>query len=350
MAFALFAAGSASADVVNFSTFVQSSDLNAALGQDNTIGFNYAGNEFVGSVYFGANNLQLYSTNLSGGNVQKFGDPLSVAGSTFSGEVVVAASLGQAGFAQGNIFSGAGSTIYQFANSGGTPTVFGAVGGGETVRQLMFDPGNSFGGNLLVTTTAGNIYSFDSSGHSTLVASIGTDTEGMDIATAAWGAFAGDLLVGSEGTGLLHLVSPGGSVTTLTLPTIPEAETVSFVPLNLDPTNPLQGFYVANYPNNIQFAPASDFTSLAGDAIVTSKESNNSEIWDVHYNGTSFSVTQVGTLSGQSEDGIFVSAQRIIDVTAPEPSTLLMFAGALALLPAFRRRSPAPRVTPENRN
>ena len=36
---------------------------------------------------------------------------------------------------------------------------------------------------------------------------------------------------------------------------VPEAETVSFVPLNLGSSGyPLQGFYVPNYPVNVQFA------------------------------------------------------------------------------------------------
>src|SRR5579863_800509 len=78
---------------VTFSTFVSSADINAVEGQNAAIAFNYAGTQFIGSVYFGPNNSQLYSTNLSGGNVQKFGSPIP----GFSGEVVVAAGLGQAG-------------------------------------------------------------------------------------------------------------------------------------------------------------------------------------------------------------------------------------------------------------
>ena len=45
---------------VTFSTFVSTGDIAAAEnGQTNTIGFTYAGDEFVGSLYFGTNNLQL---------------------------------------------------------------------------------------------------------------------------------------------------------------------------------------------------------------------------------------------------------------------------------------------------
>jgi hypothetical protein len=83
---------------VIFSTFVSGPSIAAVEGQNATIAFNYAGNEFVGSVYPGINNDQRYSTNLTGGNVQQFGAPIP---NGFAGEVVVAASLGQAGFAAG---------------------------------------------------------------------------------------------------------------------------------------------------------------------------------------------------------------------------------------------------------
>jgi hypothetical protein len=206
----LFVGTSAQA-TVTFSTFVSGPSIAAVLGQNNTIAFNYAGDEFVGSVYVGANNDQLYSTNLSGGNVQKFG---ALIPNGFSGEVVVGASLGRAGFAAGDIYAGAGSQIYHFSNNGSSQSLFATLPGAAGIaRQIFFDPGNSFGGDMLVTTTSGQIYKYNSSGIGTLVASTGEDTEGMDIATSAWGPYAGDLLTSSEGSGLIRLISPGGTVT-----------------------------------------------------------------------------------------------------------------------------------------
>jgi len=67
-------AGSALAALA-FTPFVTSANINATLSNNQTIGFAYAGDKFVGSVYFGTNNNQLYQTNLSGGNVTKFGAP-----------------------------------------------------------------------------------------------------------------------------------------------------------------------------------------------------------------------------------------------------------------------------------
>jgi hypothetical protein len=337
-----FVSISVEAAPITFSTFVSSSSIAAVEGQHSTIAFNYAGNKFVGSVYFGPNNNQLYSTDLAGGNVQKFSTPIPTA----AGEVVMAAGLGKGGFTAGDIFAGSQNSgnIYHISNAGGSPTLFasGLTGG---VRGILFDPGSSFGGNMLVATNAGRIYTVSSAGSVNLLANVGEDAEGMDIASSAWGPNAGSVLVGSEGTGTLRLISPGGAITVVGH--VPGAETVSFVPLNLGSSgNPLEGFYVANYAVDVQFAGASQFAGLLGDAIVTSEDSSNARLWDVHYTGSGFTVTQLdGHLPNQSEDGIFVTAQRIGDIggpSVPEPSTLMLVGGALAMTAVFRRKMGRP--------
>jgi hypothetical protein len=348
---AALAAQVAPAEAITFTTFVTGAQISAVEGQNQTIGFNYAGNKFVGSVYLGTNNLQLYSTNLTGGNVQLFGSPLPDGG----GEPVLAGALGLGGFTKDEVYASGGDTnIYHYANSGGVPTLFATLPAGSA-RQIFFDPTGSFGGDMIVTTNIGAIYTVNSAGTVHLLANIGADTEGMDIASSKYGSFAGDLLVSSEATGLIHAITPTGTV--LTLPsssggsvTIPEAETVSVVPLNFGLSgDPLEGFYVANYPVDIQKAGiTSEFTPYLGDAIVTSEFSSSSPIWDLAFdNGTgTFTVTQIGTLPNQSEDGIFVTAQRI-NLTgggAPEPASwMMMLVGFFSLGAALRglRRRPS---------
>jgi hypothetical protein len=336
------------AATVTFSTFVSGSDIFAVEGQNNTIGFNFAGNKFVGSVYTGANNLQLYSTDLTGHNVQLFGKPLPDGG----GEPVLAGSLGLGGFPKGDVYaSGADANIYHYANTGGTPTLFATLPAGSVARQIFFDPGSSFGGQMIVTTTSGHIYTVNSAGTVTPLANVGEDAEGMDIASTKYGTFAGDLLVSSEGSGSIRAVTPGGTVIPLDLrnaagasTNIFEAETVSVVPLNFGKSgNPLEGFYVANYPVDIQKAGiVSEFTPFLGDAIVTSEEGSNSQIWDLAFDAVSntFVVTQIGNMPNQSEDGIFVTAERIVETGGgtPEPSTWAMLLVGIGLVGFWLRQ------------
>jgi hypothetical protein len=338
----MLASGAATAASISFSTFVTSTQLSTGLSNTQAIAFNFAGDKFVGSVYFGANNNQLYSTDLSGGNLQKFGAPIP----NFSGEVVVAAGLGNGGFTRGDVYAGNGSgpQIEHFTANGSSQNLFATVPDNATVRQIFFDPGSSFGGQMLVSTSAGHIYSFDSAGHPTTIASIGADIEGLDIATSNWGPFAGDLMFASEALATVKLVSPTGVVTPTNL-FIPSAETVSFVPLNLGVSgSPLEGFYVANYPVNVQKAGASQFASFLGDAIVTSEDSSGARIWGVHYTGggSGFVLDNggfpIGNLPNQSEDGIFVTEQRLA-VATPEPSSFaLLGLGGLALAGWRRKR------------
>lgn len=312
-----------SAQAITFSSFVMSSDLSTALGNNATIGFTYAGDKFVGSVYYGANNNQLYSTDLTGGSVAMFGAP--VAG--FSGEVYVSSSLGIGGYGPRDIYAGS-------QNEGSSQNLFtsGLSGG---VRSIAFDPYGLYGNNMIVATSSGSIYQVSNTGVSTLLASVGEDAEGLSFAPQAFGSYAaGTLFVASEGSGSLRAIAPDGTMTTV-ISGLYGAEMVSFVPLNLgDSGNPLEGFYAAAYPADIQFAPASDFTAYKGDAIITGETGH--QVWQVHYDGSSFAANLLGYFPGQPEDGIFVTADILNPV--PEPETYAMLLAGLGLL-GFRARN-----------
>lgn len=325
----------APAHAITFTTFVSGTDLATTLGNNATIGFAYAGDKFVGSVYFGANNNQLYSTNLSGGNVQKFGAPIP----GFGGEIYVSSSLGIGGFGPRDVFAGSESlgSVVRIAHDGSSQGVFasGLVGG---VRSIAFDPYGLYGNQMIVATNQGRIYTVNNAGVATELANVGQDAEGLSFAPQAFGPYAaGTLFVASEGPGILRAITPGGVVTTA-VTGVPSAEMVSFVPLNLGSSgNPLEGFYAAAYPNNIQKAPASEFVPFLGDAIITGESTH--QVSQVHWNGSAFVVTGLGSFPAQPEDGIFVTAD-IIGNPVPEPGTwALMLVGLGGLAATTRRRA-----------
>jgi hypothetical protein len=56
----------------------------------------------------------------------------------------------------------------------GAPSLFSTLpSAAGAVRQIFFDPGSSFGGNMLLSTTSGNIHKVNSSGVVSLLASVG---------------------------------------------------------------------------------------------------------------------------------------------------------------------------------
>ena len=229
---------------LTFGTFVSSADLSATLGNNATIGFAYAGDKFVGSGYFGNNNNQLYSTNLTGGGVAKFGAPIV----GFSGEVYVTSSLGLGGYGPRDVFAGseANGQVWRVAHDGSSQSLFTTVALGS-VRSIAFDPYGLYGHQMIVATNAGTIYRVSNTGVATLLASVGEDAEGLSFAPQAFGPYAkGTLMVASEGSGKLRAISPSGAITDV-VTIAGGAEMVSFVPMNLGSSgNPVEGFYATS--------------------------------------------------------------------------------------------------------
>jgi len=309
------------------------------------IGFAYAGNKFVGTVQRDGINV-LYSTNLTGGNVQPFGGSVSLSPSP-SAEHFVAASLGLGGFPNRDIYVASGTGVVHISNDGSSSNTF-VSGLNGFVRGILFDPVGTFSHNMLITTNTGSIYEVDSAGTPTLIATTHEDTEGLDVAPLGGnlGAFNGQLIVASEGSNTIRAINPTTHAVSVVVvaPQIGGAEELSVVPLDLGSGDPaLEGMYGANYSLNVVKADASQFAGLQGDIIVTGEFGH--AVWDIHFNGTNFVVTQVGTFPNQPEDGIFVTSAIITGggttgtPSVPEPGSLLLLGTAIACLGGWRLRN-----------
>jgi hypothetical protein len=293
----------------NSTPFISAAELNTIYGNGNSspIGITYTGTSFVGTGGYDITSPQLYQTNLSGGSISTFGSPLPIAG----GEVVLSASPSGSGFGSNYIYSGSGANgqIYQYTSSGGTPSLFATVPNGD-IRGINFDTTGLYGDNMIVTTTSGDVYEVTSAGAVSLLADTGQDTEGIAFATEQFGTYAaGTLFTTSEGNGDVDAILPNGTVSTVF--TVTEAESISFVPANVaTDTDPSDGYYAVNYPNDIEFAPISQFDQYAGDVIVTSETGSGADMTAVSLNPTTNAVVtyeSIGSFGNQPEDSIFVT-------------------------------------------
>jgi len=305
-----------------------------------TIGFAYAGDKFVGSIQRDGTNV-LFQTDLSGGSVTTFASTVSLAG-TASSEHYVASSLGLGGFPSRDIYVASGGGVMHISNDGTSSNLF-VTGLSGTVRGILFDPVGTFGNNMIVTTTSGNIYIVNSAGllvdgagtvTGAAFFSTGEDTEGLDVAQT--GPNAGQLIVASEGSGKIRAITTAGI--SAVIATVASAEELSVVPLGINTLSPVEGFYGANYAVDIQKAPASDFVGLAGDIIITGE--GTGVITDLHWNGSTYVASTLGNFPNQPEDGIFVSTAIVNPgpTPAPEPATISLLGLGLAALAARRRR------------
>ena len=216
-------------------------------------------------------------------------------------EVYIAAirpSLCQKGFVTGDLYFGTGrpGVVARLSDNGAKftdpwvrlPNEQGLLRGG-----IQQDLACVAGGDLIVTTTRGNVWRVSAAGAAKRVAHIGpvrkqlASLEGVTTVPnnpARYGPWAGQILAAGEQVGVLFSIDPStGKVGRSDVQggaKFPGAESVVIVPPN-------QNFFGVNFgAGKLEGASVAQFAELVGDVLVATEVQGR--LIDVRWNGTSF--------------------------------------------------------------
>jgi hypothetical protein len=157
---------------------------------------------------------------------------------------------------------------------------------------------------------------------------------------AKYGPLAGKIIAGAEDQGLLYTFDTAGTVATFNVGV--NIEDIDLIPAN-------ENFFGVNFgTSRILGAPASEFSGLAGDILLTSEFGGSaSGLFRLRWTGTSLEAPELtlnpGSASrGQWEHVTFAPAG-IVEIPptnpVPEPASLLLLGSGLVGLAAWRRRN-----------
>jgi RHS repeat-associated protein len=212
--------------------------------------------------------------------------------------------LTMGGFIPGQIFcgSGVGGVVVRISPDGSTINNPWVTLPGETglLRGAVYiDRTGVWGGDLIVSTTAGGIWRVTSAGVPTKVYQLpAADWEALITLpnnATQWGPWAGKIVVGDEGGPTVHAIDTQGNSTTYQLG-VSSLEYFNLIPAG-------QNLYGVDQDGTLAAVPSSAFNNTTGQLIATSEFS---ETWtNIHWNGASFEVTPLSVQTGTFESSTF---------------------------------------------
>jgi Mg-chelatase subunit ChlD len=320
-------------------------------------------NNPIGIDHYEPDNVVVMSVNYPDGRPRNF-ELVAANGrrtrfSTIAGltdEVKIAAvrkSDCQGGFTPGELFTGSGQpgVIVRISHDGRTvrdPWIRLPDEAGLLRGSLFQDRYCVLGGDLVVVTTIGSVWRVDSAGHATRLANVGTHLEGLTTVPndpARYGPWAGKILAGAEGQGLVYAFAADGSFATWSLGIQPED--MDIVP---EHTN----FFGVDFAaKRLVGAGEAEWTDKVGDVVIAQE---SGPLWDVrwHADSQAFVVTNLAQV-GQWEHVTFSSAgiveiPRLTPVVPTEPAATVPVAteapSATPTVPPSPSASPTPTGTP----
>lgn len=252
------------------------------------------------------------------------------------------------GFVTGDLFVGNGIDGQIVRVTGGGSTILNpwvdlpGAGNGLMRGSLYVDRTGVFGGDLIVATTAGEVWRINSLGVATKLADVNIHLEGLMTVPndpTRYGPLAGRIIAGAETANRLYTIGADGSTAFFSLGVAVE---------DIDLVMPNENFFGVNFgTGRLLGAPAGQFSSIVGDILLTQEFpiGSGSGLYRLLWNGSSL-VTEELTLSSNSFDPgqwehVTFSRAGIVEippVTVPEPATILLTSLGLALL-ARRRKA-----------
>jgi len=285
----------------------------------------------------------------------------TVSGFTDEVKIATVRSGGGGGFTTGDLFTGNGvdGQIVRITNGGATvinPFVdLPGAGNGLLRGSLYLDRTGVFGGDLVAVTTGGEVWRVTAAGVPTQLADVNTHLEGVLTVPndgATYGPLAGKILAGAEQQGRLYTIDTAGNVQFFTLGV--NIEDIDLIPAN-------ENFFGVNFgTSRILGAPASEFSSLVGDLLLTQElpAGGGVGLYRLFWNGAALQTEQLTLTPGSANVGqwehVTFSPAGIDPIPPttpiPEPSSLtLLGLGVIGLLGCMwwrrQRRCGATEVT-----
>lgn len=256
-----------------------STEFNAPIGID----FHEPTGTVALSVNYPAGEPYAFELVASDGAHAPFSDVLGL-----TNEVKIATARSSSGsFPAGELFVGNGidGQIVRISSDGRTvqdPWVdLPGEGNGLMRGSLYVDRTGAWDGDLIVATTAGQVWRVDTTGTPALVADVGVHLEGLITVPDAprrFGPLAGAAIAGAEGVGLLYAVWPDGRSETWSLGVNVE---------DVDYCGPGENFFGVNYGSTqLLGVGASQFLPMAGDILLTQESHSSVGLYRLWWDGT----------------------------------------------------------------
>lgn len=271
----------------------------------------------IGIDFHAPSNSVVLSVNYGTGGVPSNFDRILPNGdhlpfSTYSGmteEVKIATARpgNPGGWESGTLFTGNGmdGQIVKISPDGATisdPWIdLPGANNGLMRGSLYVDRTGIFGGDLIVATTVGEVWRINTQGVATsIMPPAGVHLEGLIVVPnfpVRYGPLAGKIIAGAEEQGLLWVISPNGTSTTLNVGVTIE---------DIDIVTPRENFFGVNYgTSRLLGATADNMAPMVGDILLTQETvtPGTSGLFRLQWDGTNVVATPVPLAAGSATVG-----------------------------------------------